>query len=134
VYDYRKITVEIVEQGIFRATVNESLVIVLLTNLLKNAFVHNIDGGRIRILITQHSITFCNTGIDHPLEAAHIFERFYQGTKREGSTGLGLAIADSICRLQHWTIRYYFEAGEHCFEVKSQPAMTLIKQKNNSLK
>ena len=47
----------------------------------------------------------------------HIFERFYQGSKKEGSTGLGLAIADSICRLQHLNIRYYFEQEEHCFEI-----------------
>ncbi len=37
---------------------NESLAIALLTNLLKNAFVHNVDGGHIRIIITKHSITF----------------------------------------------------------------------------
>ena len=37
--------------------------------------------------------------------------------KKEGSTGLGLAIADSICRLQHLNIRYYFEQEEHCFEI-----------------
>ena len=37
--------------------------------------------------------------------------------KNEGSTGLGLAIADSICRLQHLNIKYYFEQNEHCFEI-----------------
>jgi len=59
------------------------------------------------------------TGIDEQ-EKEHIFERFYQGTKKEGSTGLGLAIADSICRLQHLSIRYYFEQEEHCFEISRQ--------------
>ena len=43
---------------------------------------------------------------------------FYQGSKKEGSTGLGLAIADSICKLQHLTLRYYFEKDEHCFELR----------------
>ena len=28
-----------------------------------------------------------------------------------------LAIADSICRLQHLNIKYYFEQNEHCFEI-----------------
>ena len=51
------------------------------------------------------------------IDEEHIFERFYQGSKKEGSTGLGLAIADSICRLQHLNIRYYFEQEEHCFEI-----------------
>ena len=45
VYDYRNIEVTIDEQGVFKVTMNESLAVALLTNLLKNAFVHNIDGG-----------------------------------------------------------------------------------------
>ena len=48
VYDYRNIEVTIDEQGVFKVTMNESLAVALLTNLLKNAFVHNIDGGHIR--------------------------------------------------------------------------------------
>lgn len=120
VYDYRNIEVTIDEQDIFNVTINESLAVALLTNLLKNAFVHNIDGGHIRITVTKNSITFRNSGVKNPLDKEHIFERFYQGTKKEGSTGLGLAIADSICRLQHLSIRYYFEQKEHCFEISRQ--------------
>ena len=97
---------------------NESLAVALITNLLKNAFVHNVDGGHIRIEITGHSMTFRNSGAGRSLDATHIFERFYQGSKKEGSTGLGLAIADSICKLQHLTLRYYFEKDEHCFELR----------------
>lgn len=121
VYDYRNIKVNIMEQGVFNVTMNESLAIALLTNLLKNAFVHNIDGGHIRIIIAKDNITFRNTGIEYPLDKTLIFERFYQGTKKKGSTGLGLAIADSICRLQHLHLKYYFEQGEHCFEISRQP-------------
>ena len=118
VYGYREIELTLDEQGIFRAEMNESLAVALITNLLKNAFVHNVDGGHIRIEITGHSMTFRNSGAGRPLDATHIFERFYQGSKKEGSTGLGLAIADSICKLQHLTLRYYFEKDEHCFELR----------------
>lgn len=117
VYAYRKIELNVEERGIFRISMNESLAVALLTNLLKNAFVHNIDGGHIRIVITNRSITFCNSGIKQSLNQTHIFERFYQGNKKEGSTGLGLAITDSICKLQHLTLRYYFENDEHCLEI-----------------
>lgn len=120
VYDYKNIEVSITEQANFHITMNESLAIALLTNLLKNAFVHNVDGGHIRIIITKHSITFRNSGEKQPLDETHIFERFYQGHKKEGSTGLGLAITDSICRLQQLNLRYYFEQGEHCFEISSK--------------
>lgn len=118
VYEYRNITTSVAEKGRFRVVMNESLAAALLTNLLRNAFVHNVDGGRIRIETTEHSFTFCNTGASaEALDKEHIFNRFYQGTKKEGSTGLGLAIADSICRLQHLGLRYYFAEGEHCFEI-----------------
>ena len=117
VYEYRNIKVTIVEQGEFHATINESLAIALLTNLLKNAFVHNVSGGCIHVKITKYRITFRNTGTNHPLDKEHIFERFYQGSRKEGSTGLGLAIANSICRLQHLKLQYYFEHQEHCFDI-----------------
>lgn len=117
VYNYRHITTSIEERGAFAVTMNESLAVALLTNLLKNAFVHNIDGGHIRVIITKDGITFRNTGVGCPLDKEHIFERFYQGSKKEGSTGLGLAIAESICRLQHLNLRYYYEQEEHCFEI-----------------
>lgn len=117
VYAYRDIGTEVIESGIFHVRMNESLATVLITNLLKNAFVHNVDGGHIRIEITPRNFTFRNTGEAHPLDEARVFKRFYQGSKKEGSTGLGLAIVDSICRLQHIGLRYYFENGEHCFEI-----------------
>lgn len=117
VYNHQNITVNVVEHDIFHVTMNESLAVALLTNLLKNAFVHNINNGHIRIYVTKNSIIFRNTGIKRSLDKEHIFERFYQGSKKEGSSGLGLAIADSICRLQNLTISYRFDEDEHCFEI-----------------
>lgn len=119
VYAYRQVETTVIEKGTFRVIMNESLAIVLLTNLLKNAFTHNVNGGHIRIEITSIGIAFCNTGIMHPL-GDRIFERFYQGSKKEGSTGLGLAIVHSICKLQELRVMYTFEAGEHCFRVTSK--------------
>lgn len=117
VYAYRGITLELEEKGAFVVNMNESLSMVLMTNLLKNAYVHNVDGGRIRIEVTSRSITFCNTGEPSALDGDRIFERFYQGSKKEGSTGLGLAIVDSICKLQGLTLSYNFENGWHCFTI-----------------
>lgn len=118
VYEYRNITTSVTEHGRFRVVMNESLATALLTNLLRNAFVHNVEGGHIRIETTGYRFTFRNTAATAvPLDKDHVFDRFYQGNKKEGSTGLGLAIADSICRLQHLGLRYYFENNEHCFEI-----------------
>ena len=118
VYRYRGITLDIQEQGVFRLMMNETLAVVLMTNLLKNAFVHNIDGGRILIRITSSGILFGNTGGSAALDGKRIFERFYQGNKKkEGSTGLGLAIVDAICRYSSLKIQYRFEDSMHWFEL-----------------
>jgi len=118
VYHYRGITLDILEKATFRVQMNETLAVVLVTNLLKNAFVHNIDKGMIRVEITSSSIRFGNTGADVALDDKRIFERFYQGSrKREGSTGLGLAIVHAICRQCRLQVRYRFLDGMHWLEV-----------------
>ena len=117
VYDYRGIRLTVEEKGEFRIRMNETLAVVLVTNLLKNAFVHNIDKGEIRIVITSSGIRFGNTGNGEPLDGKRIFERFYQGKKKEGSTGLGLAIVDAVCRQYQLRVSYSAVDGMHCFEV-----------------
>jgi signal transduction histidine kinase len=118
VYSYRGITLDMQEQGTFRLMMNETLAVVLMTNLLKNAFVHNKDKGRILIEITSSGIRFGNTGDGVALDGKRIFERFYQGNKKkEGSTGLGLAIVDAICRQCGLQIRYRFADPMHWFEI-----------------
>lgn len=118
VYAYRDIDLSVQEEGKFCIKMNETLAVVLMTNLLKNAFVHNIDKGLIRIEITSSSIRFGNTGVDKPLDEKRIFERFYQGSKKkEGSTGLGLAIVHAICRQCRMQIRYQFIKGMHWLEL-----------------
>ena len=117
VYDYRGIRLTVEEKGEFRIRMNETLAVVLVTNLLKNAFVHNIDKGEIRIVITSSSIRFGNTGNGEPLDGKRIFERFYQGKKKEGSTGLGLAIVDAVCRQYQLRVSYSAVDGMHCFEI-----------------
>lgn len=116
-YAYRHIKVEIINEGICHFNMNETLSSMLFTNLLRNSFIHNVDNGHIRIVITEQNVTFCNSGIEKPLDTTRIFERFYQEKKKEGSTGLGLAIVHSICKIQSLGLRYYYKDNEHCFEV-----------------
>ncbi|WP_277233219.1 HAMP domain-containing sensor histidine kinase [Phocaeicola salanitronis] len=116
VYAYRKIRVEMELKESFCVEMNDSLATVLVTNLLKNAFVHNVDGGVIRIETSRQVFVIRNTGSE-ALDGKRIFERFYQGKKKEGSTGLGLALADTICKMSQLQIRYFYEKDLHCFEI-----------------
>lgn len=119
VYAYRNITVTVTTDSLFCVEMNDSLVSVLVTNLLKNSFVHNIDGGFIYIKITADTFEISNTG-EKPLDRERIFERFYQGQKKEGSTGLGLALVDSICKANHLTIDYTYVQNRHIFTISKR--------------
>lgn len=117
VYGYKHILVKVKGQESFRTDMSESLAIVLVTNLLKNAFVHSAEGGEIHISFTDSVFCISNEG-DEALDADRIFERFYQGAKKEGSTGLGLALVKSICRVSQLDISYSFSEGRHVFSIK----------------
>ena len=117
VYAFKEVSLSLEENARLCADMNEVLATVLMTNLLKNAFVHNVEDGSIRITINRDSICFSNTGTLVALDEKRVFERFYQGNKKEGSTGLGLAIANAVCRQFKLELKYVFKDGMHQFWV-----------------
>lgn len=114
-YSHRSITCnkDIVDSCI--KSINESLANTLVTNLLKNAFVHSADGAHINILLTKDRLVVANDG-DTPLDDSQIFERFYH-SGNSGSTGLGLCLVNSICRCYGYKVTYLFTAGQHTFTI-----------------
>ena len=116
VYEYKNIGVSYSSENTFDIEMNESLAIMMVTNLLKNAFVHNIDGGEIRVKVSEKSFSIASTG-DFQLDSSQIFTRFYQGSKKEGSTGLGLALVNTICKATGLKISYQFNERMHIFTV-----------------
>ena len=119
-YGYKKIQVDYTEQGTMRTVMNATLATTLLANLLKNAFVHTADGGKIIVSITETTITVSNTAEHGPLDGRRIFDRFYQGSKKEGSTGLGLAVVKAIATLYGMEISYFHNEGMHNFRLTTQ--------------
>ena len=117
VYAFKEVSLSLEENARLCADMNEVLATVLMTNLLKNAFVHNVEDGSIRITINRDSICFSNTGTLVAMDEKRVFERFYQGNKKEGSTGLGLAIANAVCRQFKLELKYVFKDGMHQFWV-----------------
>lgn len=118
VYAYRRVQVNVHVEDCFQLEMSESLATVLLTNLLKNAFVHTSEGGTIELTFTASSFEIRNTG-EASLDKNRIFERFYKEGKKEGSTGLGLALVDSICKAYRLNLSYRFENGMHIFTIIS---------------
>lgn len=96
---------------------NETLATILVTNIIKNAFVHSPEGGKVTLTLTENELVVENSG-DSPLDSSRIFERFYQGSKKEGSTGLGLALAKTIADRCGMLLTYSYVDGMHRFSVK----------------
>ena len=122
VYAYRRIEVETRVEGTTRVTMNESLAASLFSNLLKNAFTHNVDQGRISIWLGHGRFEIRNIGEEGALDKERVFERFYQGRKKEGSTGLGLAIARAICVERGFDLSYEYAGDMHVFRINFRKA------------
>lgn len=117
IYAYRFIEVKNLAKQPLVVGINEVLAKIMISNLLKNAFVHNLDHGKITIITKKNSISLCNTGPNEALPQHDIFKRFFQQSKTIGSTGLGLALVDSICKRYGIKHAYSFENAQHCFRL-----------------
>lgn len=95
---------------------NETLATILVTNLIKNAFMHSPEGGIVTIALDGNGLAVENSG-EAPLDLERIFDRFYQGAKKEGSTGLGLALAKTIADKNGMQFSYSFADGRHRFRI-----------------
>ena len=117
IYEERDIRCDMHLTGSFLVRMNESLASVLVSNLIRNAYVHSEAGARIDIRIEGRTLTVSNDGVT-PLDGKHIFERFYQGSKREGSTGLGLAVVKAVADSYGLCVGYRFGEEQHIFSVE----------------
>lgn len=113
-YEYKNIHVTYTETGTLIYTMNESLASTLLSNLLKNAFIHNIENGSIAISVTGRTLTISNSSESTGLNEATLFNRFEKQTHKKESTGLGLAIVKSITSIYGIDIKYEYN-GLHKF-------------------
>ena len=95
---------------------NHILATTLVGNLVRNAYIHSPEGSQVDISINYDKLEIRNDGTE-PLDAERVFNRFYRATKREGSTGLGLALVKAIGDYYSLGIEYRFENGKHIFSI-----------------
>jgi len=110
---YKHIKLELTEQAQLTKRFNPDLADILITNLLKNAIVHNHHGGVIHIVLMENAFEIANTGRDQPLDPDKVFSRFYKSTDHAASTGLGLAVAKAIAQFHHAQVSYRYADGMH---------------------
>ncbi|MDZ7754920.1 HAMP domain-containing sensor histidine kinase [Rhodohalobacter sp.] len=116
---YKHVTIQIEEDdsSLF-VEANPYLTEVLFQNLLVNAINHNKPDGSVNISVEEKSIKICNTSKEDQLDSENLFKRFSKSPGAKRGNGLGLAIVKAICNLYEYKIRYSFNEGIHCFDVK----------------
>lgn len=96
---------------------NPVLAEILISNLFLNAIRHNVSDGQVLVTLSDHSLTFSNTGQSQTLVADKLFNRFSKSNPSEQGNGLGLAIIKKIADLNNWKISYSFANNFHSFSV-----------------
>lgn len=116
IYESRQMTVRVDIEDDVKVEMNESLAATLVSNLIKNMYVHSAEGSSGCITISSGRLIIENDG-EQALDGERIFDRFYQGPKSKGSMGLGLPLVAAVCRTYSLGISYQFKQGRHCFTV-----------------
>lgn len=90
---------------------------VLMTNILKNAVVHNFPKGEIKIELSNQKLKVFNTGKPLTIDPNLIFKRFVKNSENKNSSGLGLELVKKICDYYDLSIAYSSVDDFHCFEI-----------------
>lgn len=114
---HKQIQVDFEDLTTIRTRIPADLLQILVSNLLKNAIVHNHQGGQVIVTATENVLIVENTGVPESLDEMQIFSRFYKKSKSGTNTGLGLAIVKAIADSYRLKIEYSFN-GKHAFRIE----------------
>jgi len=96
---------------------NPVLLEIMLTNLIKNAFVHNVSQGMVDIHASSHKFEIKNSRPSQQLEEDRLFKRFGKQSDNKDGLGLGLSIVKKICEIHNWQISCQLEENRIVFTV-----------------
>jgi signal transduction histidine kinase len=104
--------------GRVQLTGNAELLEVLCSNLIRNAIIHNVPGGYLRIALDGDTLVLENPGAELTIAPEQLFERFRTGDDTgKRSTGLGLALVKQIADLHNLEVTYHIKSGIHQLRV-----------------
>ena len=117
--EYQKIKITYLKEDNWVFKMNKDLAEMLVMNLVKNAIIHNQQGGEIIIRLSSSSFTIENSSNKPMMSADKLFERFNKKSKSKSSTGLGLAIVKAIADVSGLSVTYSYN-GRHVFKVSKK--------------
>jgi signal transduction histidine kinase len=94
---------------------DQGLADLLIANLLKNAIVHNMEGGSIILETQPGRLLVRNDGPPLGFNQEELFTRFVRDTRRTGNFGLGLSLVKKVCDHYDFIIEYSFDNQQHTF-------------------
>jgi signal transduction histidine kinase len=97
---------------------------ILWTNLFQNAIRHNIENGKIKVVLTRDRLKISNTGEKLQGKTEHLFERFKKANQSSNSIGLGLSIIKRIVDQSGFDILYTTAKEWHHFEIRLKSVKT----------
>ncbi len=96
---------------------DQGLADLFVANLLKNAIVHNVEGGSIVLETQSDSLIIRNDGAPLTFSQEELFTRFVRDTRRSGNFGLGLSLVKKVCENYNFSINYIYDNQQHTFTV-----------------
>ncbi|MGM9705745.1 MAG: sensor histidine kinase [Prevotella sp.] len=120
VFADKHISVEQTVDAPWLISMSKQLSRVFVSNVLKNAFVHNVEGGVVKIRIYDGGMTVSNTATGRPLDTSRIYTQFYHTPGNKSSMGLGMSLVKAVCDFYSIDIHYRFDDGLHVFEFRSE--------------
>lgn len=114
---FKNVHLNIIEKEKFELTMNKDLATIMLSNLVKNAIIHNIANGSVEIVLDHTQLIISNSGAGKALDQEKIFDRFHKDSSEKNTTGLGLAIVKAIAGLYHINIRYSYAENRHVMQL-----------------
>nr|WP_315026279.1 HAMP domain-containing sensor histidine kinase [uncultured Chryseobacterium sp.] len=96
---------------------DKNLATIVINNLINNSKRHNIDHGRVSVVLTETYLQISNTGNQPTFPTEELFKRFKRGNPNQNSIGIGLALVKKILEIYNAEISYHFENNTHIIKV-----------------
>ena len=102
----------------FTFEIHPVLADILVSNLVNNAIIHNIQNGFVRISLQATEIEIINTGEVPRFPVELLFSRFKKGNQSSTHLGLGLALVKEIVETNKLRVSYIFKDGLHIIKIE----------------
>ena len=123
----QKLTIEERYEADLQLEMSETLLEILIANLIQNAIRHNIEDGFINIIIEATGFIIENSGNPLQQPPEKLFARFRRESNLDESLGLGLAIVKRICDFYDFKVIYECTAEHiHRLSIHKKSARLLL--------